>query len=141
MRIVPVCGDLCCIDILVLRTVQVECNCYCGWEVEVAVQCARPVSRFDRDCCAELPHIVGTGCRPIQAGLDAIALVLDLGERQIYFCYYPGNIEPSGVADASVVFSSQTRTDASKAVVIATMQKAASGEVEESWYNDKEFHV
>jgi len=94
LRVVAHLDELRGVDVLVVDgIVGVDLNGDLGWEVELAVEGASAVARLDGGRGAELVHPGGAGAGAVKAGLDAVALVLDLWKGQVDFGDDTGDVE------------------------------------------------
>lgn len=115
------------IDIDIIRTSKIELDSHPGGEVEVRVQRASPVPRFDRLGRGELVDVVGAGGAARDARTDAVAFGADFGEGEVYFGDYAGDVEAAGIADAAVVLGPETRADASEAAIVVVVVGGGEG--------------
>lgn len=118
--------DLGGVDVDVLAAVEVELERDVGGQVELRVEGAGAVARLDGLRGRELVHVASAGAWAVQALLDAVALVLDLGEGQVDFSDDAGDVEAARVSDAAVVLSSKTRADPLETSLVVVVVVASS---------------
>jgi len=95
MGIVTLIGDLVCIDVHILVTVQVDFNSYVRREIEVRVEGAGAMTLFDTVGGGEFPYIVCAGFGAFETLSDAIAFVLHLREGEVDFRHDACDVEAS----------------------------------------------
>ena len=117
LRIVPIGLDLRGVDIRVVRAIQVEFERDLGRQIELTVERACTVAACHRGRGRELVYVRGAGAGPVEAFLNAVTFVLDLGEGQVDFGDDAGDVEALDVADAALVAGCEVAADGGEPVV------------------------
>jgi hypothetical protein len=129
MWIVAVRDDFLGVNVHVLITVEVEFDGNIGRKVEVRVQGASTMTRFDGCSSREFVNIVCTCRRAVQTFLDAVALGLDLGKREINFGDDPGYVEAARIWKpiSDSCSTSPTEPPTSNASMVLGLEPRANG--------------
>jgi hypothetical protein len=93
LRVIAISGNLGRIDVLVKAIFEIDLDGDLRREVELAVERASAVPGFHRRGRAELVDPRSAGRRAVEAGLDAVAFVLDLGEDEVDLGDDAGDVE------------------------------------------------
>jgi hypothetical protein len=97
LRVVAVGHDLLGVDVHVVAVGEVELESHGRGEVELRVQGAGAVAGHDGRGRGELVDVGGAGAGAVEALLDAVALVLDLGEGEVDFGDDASDVEAFGI--------------------------------------------
>ena len=97
MRIVAQLHDLLGVDVLVQWAREVKVKRYISGKVEIAVKRTGSVATLDSGRCRKLVHIVRADAGPVETFLDAVAFILDFGERQVDLGHNASDIEATSV--------------------------------------------
>lgn len=158
LRVVVVLRDLRGVDVLVVPIVEIVLDRHISWQVELRVERAGAVTTLDRRRGRELVDVGGTGVGPVEAGLDAVALVLDLREGEVDLRDHAGHVETLGVwtegqlvtgrrsrrckpsltADAATTFDLEVGADPVVAVIVAKGERAGECAGDEEGAGDDE---
>jgi hypothetical protein len=103
------------LNIDVIGRVNIVFDSDVGRQVEVGIESASAVAKFDRLHGGELVNVVVTSFGTIETGLDAVAFALDLREGKVDFRDNTSDIEAPNISDATAVAGLKTRADFGKA--------------------------
>ena len=97
LRIVAHHDDLGSVDVHVVDIIEIILNGDGRWKVELRVERAGAVTGLNAGWSGELVDVGSAGGWAVQALLDAVAFVLDSGERQVNFGHHAGDVKASGI--------------------------------------------
>ena len=97
MRIVARLHDLLGVDVLVQWAREVKVKRYISRKIEIAVKRTGSVATLDSCRCGKLVHVVCADAGPVETLLDAVAFILDFGEREVDLCHNASHIEAASV--------------------------------------------
>jgi len=92
-----------------------------GRQIELRVQSASAVALLDGLWGRELVHVSRASAGTVQALLDAVAFVLDLGEGQVDLSHDTGHIEATSVSDAAIIHGAQARANRHEATFVVVI--------------------